>query len=346
MLPECLSEDKLSLKEGEARPTLSCIIELNAQLSVLRTEIRPSLIKSRKRYTYDEFEALLEDAHSEHHKLYELTSILEENRIENGAQKVYKRDLLIDLADDGTLSLREIDEHGPARALVGELMIFANALLAQYAVTHRIPVVFRCQEPPEPLPEQTPRGDDINGQPSNAATGPAADYAERSKMKKSSTSVTPARHSGLGLDAYIQATSPIRRYIDLVNQRQILHHLRHGTPRYQRSEVEEIIFAAEQPLATANTINKETRRFWLLTYLVERMERARAAGRREEGMVISATVLRTDLRNPLVELDEIFMPTLVKFQRTPQVGDQVSLRIASIDPQRDYLRLEPLQDLS
>jgi exoribonuclease-2 len=325
MLPPSLSEDTFSLQEGKLRPCLSCIVSLNQSLKVLDAKIRPSVIRSTRRFSYDEFERLLLDPSHQYPtyaKLYELTVGLEEERAQRGAQKVYKRDLIIEVRADGTCALREIDEHGPARALVGEL-------IARYAVEHKLPVVVRRQDPPEaPLASRSEERD------------AASDYAERARMKKSSIGVDPAPHSGLGLDAYLQATSPIRRYIDLLNQRQILHHLSYGKPLYTRTEVEEIILATENPLGVAATVSKESRRFWLLRYLSQRMAKPPSPSLPEPDHIMG-TVLRTDLRHPLVELDEIFMPTLVKFSVTPRVGERIRFKIVAIDPQQDHLRLEP-----
>lgn len=332
MLPPDLSEDIFSLREGQLRPCLSCIVSLNQSLKVLEATIKPTVIRSVRRFSYDEFERLLLDpshAHPNYTKLYELTVGLEEERAQHGAQKVYKRDLIIEVQADGACAVREIDEHGPARALVGELMVLANSLFARYAVEHKVPVVFRRQDPPES--PAASRRDERDA---------ASDYAERARMKKSSIGVDPSPHSGLGLDAYLQATSPIRRYIDLLNQRQILHHLSYGKPLYSRAEVEEIILATENPLGVAMTVSKESRRFWLLRYLSQRMAKPPSPALPEPGHIVG-TVLRTDLRHPLVELDEIFMPVLVKFSVTPQVGERIRFKIVAIDPQQDHLRLEP-----
>ena len=339
MLPEALSEDKLSLREGKLRPTLSCLVTLSSSLQVLGAEIKPSVIRSTRRYSYDEVEALLErdgiDPSNESLSLlYQLAGVLEQERLERGAQKVFKRDLVIDVADDGSFALREIDEHGPARGLVGEMMVLGNALLASFAVEKHLPVIFRRQDPPDeepgsPASNQEPAAGDA------AAQKPAADYAGRAKLKKSSVGLEPGLHSGLGLDAYLQGTSPIRRYVDLCNQRQILAALQVGSARFSRAEMEEVLYSTEEPLSTATAVSRETRRFWLMRYLSQRIER-----NGKEGRIITGTVLRTDMKFPLIELDEVFMPTPVKCAGPVKPGDRVTLRISSVEPQQDYLRLE------
>jgi 3-hydroxymyristoyl/3-hydroxydecanoyl-(acyl carrier protein) dehydratase len=51
-------------------------------------------------------------------------------------------------------------------------------------------------------------------------------------------------------------------------------------------------------------------------------------------------VLRTDLRTPLVEIQEVLMPTLVRFEQTVKPGDQVKLRVCKIDPRQGFARFE------
>jgi len=214
------------------------------------------------------------------------------------------------------------------------MMVLGNALLASFAVEKHLPVVFRRQDPPDEEPG-TPASNQQPDAGDAAAQKPAADYAGRAKLKKSSVGLEPGLHSGLGLDAYLQGTSPIRRYVDLCNQRQILAALQVGSARFSRAEMEEILYSTEEPLSTATAVSRETRRFWLMRYLSQRIER-----KGKEGRIITGTVLRTDMKFPLIELDEVFMPTPVKCAGPVKPGDRVTLRISSVEPQQDYLRLE------
>src|SRR5215471_12201335 len=112
-----------------------------------------------------------------------------------------------------TLSTRcwtsKTNPNSPSRLLVSEMMILANGLSADFASANTIPVIFRTQEPREALAvEETP------------AIEALAFERLRKTFKRSRLSLTPGLHSGLGLNAYTQASSPIRRYADLVTQRQ------------------------------------------------------------------------------------------------------------------------------
>lgn len=331
MLPPEIAENKASLIAGAVRPCLSCLARFDHAFTFLAADIVPSLIRVQRRYTYDQVDALLEEENGTLQTLYAIATSHETSRLEGGAMKIYKRDLQISLDQSGNPTIMEFDEHGPARSLVGECMVVANKVLAEYAKSNKLAVVYRLQDPPD---KDRVRASTGAAAPSD---GPAADYSARAILKKSTTSLNPGPHAGLGLDAYLQGTSPIRRYVDLINQRQILHHLRTGNGLYSSEELLKLLYETDQPLERASAVTKETRRFWLLRYLELRMEK-RASHR--EPFTIQGCVLRTDLKHPLVELDEVFMPVIVRTDKPVKVGDVLTLRLVSINPQSDFIRLE------
>ncbi len=324
MLPTALAEDKLSLKVGAVRATLSCLVDISHDFAVRGSQIVPSLIKVRQRYNYDEVDRLLEDPNSELNTIYNIASTLEAERLSRGALKMGKREKQIILDDDGDFHLIEIDEDGPARSMIGEMMVLANAIMASWAAERNIPLIYRGQEPPDEHLEPS----------ATIPEGPAADYQIKSKLKKSFTSVSPVQHSSLALKAYIQATSPIRRYADIVNQRQILSVIQTGKAIYSGEDCRRIIENLESPLSRAQAISKETRRFWLLRAF-EKLA--------ETQTVFHGTVLRIDLKNPLVEMHELLMPVLVKIPFAVKPGDEIKISVLKIDSRNDYLRLEAIQ---
>jgi len=319
MLPESLSESSLSLVEGKVRPCISVLVRLSPAFEVLNTEIAPTFIKVSERYTYDAVDELLECGDRTLLTLHDIAAACEERRIRNGATRVHKREV-VPFFENGIIRLLEIDEEAPARMLVSEMMVLANSIMASFAAEHRIPVLFRGQERPED--ERNERGHD-------APEGPAKDFSARTKLKKSSVSFEPHHHAGLGLDAYIQATSPIRRYMDLIHQRQFIEYLRSGRPWIERRDLEPIAAEVDLSLQSATLASRETKRYWLLRYLEQR-------GR---GKAIGATVVRVDLKSPLVELDEVYITSLVRLSQKVKLGDRISLKVTAVDPHGDYVRL-------
>jgi exoribonuclease-2 len=75
-----------------------------------------------------------------------------------------------------------------------------------------------------------------------------------------------AWHSGLGLEAYVTATSPIRKYFDLVTQRQIRAVL--GLEQaYTGEEIDKIIQSLEIPMSQVSRVQFSRQRYWLLKHL-------------------------------------------------------------------------------
>lgn len=319
MLPEELSEFKLSLTLGDVRPSLSVLVSVSPKFEILSSTVTPSFVKVTERYSYEQVDELLEGGDSSLLVLHDMAAAYEELRIRRGAMRVHKREV-VPFYEEGQVRLQEIHEESPARILVSEMMVLANSIMATFAMENNIPVLYRGQERPDDVPQNNSGA---------VPDGPAKDFSVRSKLKKSSVSLDPQPHAGLGLDAYIQATSPIRRYMDLCHQRQFISFFRAGRSWATREEFDHIASEIENYLQAATLCSRETRRYWLLRYLEQR-------GRNKP---IEATVVRTDLKSPLVELDEVYMTTLVRLRSPVKLGDRVTLKISAVDAHADYLRL-------
>jgi exoribonuclease-2 len=90
---------------------------------------------------------------------------------------------------------------------------------------------------------------------------------------------TPEKHSGLGLNAYVTATSPIRKYFDLVTQRQVRAVLGLEEP-YTGEDIDRIIQMSEQPMSHVARLQASRQRYWLLKYLEQRV------GQKAEAIVL------------------------------------------------------------
>jgi exoribonuclease-2 len=87
-------------------------------------------------------------------------------------------------------------------------------------------------------------------------------------------------HSGLGLDAYVTATSPIRKYFDMVTQRQLRAAVGLETP-YTEEEISRIIQFLENPMSSVSRLQFGRSRYWLLKYMENQV------GKKEEAIVLS-----------------------------------------------------------
>lgn len=323
MLPEALSEDKLSLLPDAERLCLSVFCDFDRTFSLKKSEILHTVIKVKKRLDYNRADAIL-DAQSDPDlaKIYEIASHLEAQRFERGGFRVNKGDVSISVKADGEFTLNELDESTPARALVGEMMVLANSIFSDFAVEHKLPLIFRGQDQP-----------DGGFAPSNTKipSGPAEDYYLRSQLKKSFISTKAAPHATLGLKAYAQLTSPIRRYLDICNQRQISEFLLSGKAFYSASELKELALEVEHSLKTALTLSRESKRFWLLRH-IQRLANSKTR--------MQGTIVRVDQQSPLVEISDIYMNAFVKGTRKFNLGENIDLKVSAVDPRYGFLRLE------
>jgi exoribonuclease-2 len=119
-------------------------------------------------------------------------------------------------------------------------MVLANFVAARYAAMNRIPIIYRVQ----PLT--------------------AGDFA----AQRPHLSLYPEYHAGIGLDFYAQLSSPIRRYADLVLQRQMLGALSGQTPAvYTVDELLTVLAGAENAEASGRELERRAKRYWTLRYL-------------------------------------------------------------------------------
>lgn len=323
MLPEALSIERLSLREAERRRAMTIFVEFDRSYEILKTSLTPSWVQVKRRWTYEQVDDLLENSNSEFSTFYEISSALEEARMQKGAMRVQKTEIGVMVDADGVVSLREIDEQSPARAMVAEMAVLVNRVVAEFCRDNRIPAIFRSQAESETDEEPAPE------------EGRARDHFIRVRLKRSEASLEARSHAGLGLSAYLQITSPIRRFVDLINQRQVMAKLSGGALPYPYSELEEQLPLIEQGLFKIQKLAKESKRFWLLRYLEQRIAKGGSTGRK-----IGAVVVRTSGRHPTVELDEVFFAALLKTAKKLAVGDKVEVTIGGIDARSDYLRLE------
>ncbi len=328
MLPKEISEGAFSLLPGQDRLATTFFVELTEQGEILGREVDRSVIRVRAHLSYPEADAILFGENrgakyeTELMKLWDLSLHLERSRLDRGAMQFSSKEMFPKILPDRTVVLENSMEDTPAHKMIGEMMVLANETAALIGAENHIPMVYRSQEPPDVnLDEQ---GLDI-------PEGPARDFYRRSMLKRSTTSASPNSHYGLGLASYVQITSPIRRYVDLVNQRQLVSFLEFGKPWYSTPEVEELIETVRAGLDTAWLIQRERTRFWLLVYLEQQ------AKTEVEGLII-----KTDGPKPLVELDDIFLfvpfhpagakdPEALKARR----GHKIRLSIEQLNSRKD-----------
>lgn len=158
----------------------------------------------------------------------------------------------------------------------------------------------------------------------------AAARALRRGMRRGETSLAPGRHHGLGLPAYAQATSPLRRYPDLANHRQIGAALRGEPLPYGEEALHGIAAAAERAEAEGRRAERAQDRYWLLRWL---QERAPAE--------VEAVVVEIEPR-PVLVLVETLLEEPAPWLSGAGLGDRVRLRVERVNPRADRIVLRPV----
>ncbi len=250
MLPE-EARQRLGLGLQEVSPALSIGLRFASDGTPQEIEVTPSWVRVT-RLTYAQADARWE-AETPLSAAERLLRPFAQRRLAAGAVELDLPEVKVTVDRDGTIHLRPILPLR-SRRTVREAMLAAGEAVARYALDAGIPLPFTTQEPPAPLTE--------------VPSGLAGMFARRKALRRSQYRATPGPHHGLGLPLYAQATSPLRRYLDLVVHQQLRAHLRGAAP-LDAPTVLERVGAAEAVVDAVRRAERLSRRHWTLVYLLE-----------------------------------------------------------------------------
>lgn len=256
MIPPCLSQDTLSLKKECDRPAVSLLCRVDHSGEVKSYKFTRSLIRVKRQLIYDEVNESLEgdEVLSE---MYRLATAFQKRRIENGAMVLSVPEESIQVDDEGIVSFKKVEQNTPARMLVAEFMILYNWLAARFCRDNEIPTLYRVQAEPT---ERLHRGD----------MDPLFFvFMQRRKLQPMLIETEPGPHSGLGLDVYTNISSPIRRYLDLVVQRQIRSALTGERTPYDEEDLEKVRMVVQGSIKELNAVRRNRTRYWIQKYLLQ-----------------------------------------------------------------------------
>ena len=211
MLPKNII-DKANLGQNKVSNTISASIELDDRGSIINYEIVEAIIKPNYQLTYEDVNEIFEIEPKEEIDLIELKTLLLKSisfRKKNGAI-IFETPTSKLKLEEGNIILTRIDKT-IAHLIVAEAMILMGYVTSLYLFSKNLVAAYRSQR--------------INCNP--------IDILQRYKdseikyillkqyMGKSYITTKANSHECLGLDMYVQCTSPLRRYLDLVIQRQV-----------------------------------------------------------------------------------------------------------------------------
>ena len=273
MLPEALVEC-FSLEAPRVMPALSLYADLDESgTQVLATETRLERIRVAANLRHDQLDELVTESRLTDacdalgglpqaealRVLWRLTLALSEARdaVRGRPEARHRTDFsfYLDLDAQGAPSVRIVQRRrdAPLDRIVAELMILANATRGGWLADHATLGIYRGQAP-----------------------------GGRVLM-----TTQPMGHQGLGVAQYTWSTSPLRRYVDLVNQRQLIALARQETPPHARGDAEvfAIISAFDARYAAYADFQNRMERYWCLRWVAQHGPTPR----------LPAVILRDDL---------------------------------------------------
>ncbi|EIM93767.1 exoribonuclease-2 [Burkholderia sp. YR290] len=325
MLPDSVVE-KFTLAEGGLRPALSLYSIVNRETQeIVVSETRAELVyvKNNLRHnTLDELvteEALANDTGDYPHKediavLWPFAQALFEKRqlarAGFGLRREVQRNTDFNFYVEGEhVSITPRRRGSPLDTIVAELAILANSTWGAFLHDHGVPGIYRSQRA------------------FGAPTGP-----KRTRMQ-----TTAAPHEGLGVSQYAWSTSPLRRYVDLVNQWQLIACVQHGVTAklaapFKPKDAD--LFAVVQGFDDTYTAYADHQRrmeyFWCLRWLTQE-------GKKQ----VVASVVKGDL----VRLEDVPLLLHVPGLGVHARGTRLMLEVMSVDELTVEASVRPLHVL-
>jgi exoribonuclease-2 len=292
MLPDVVIE-RYTLSAGAPVPAVSLYLDVGPDLRVRGTRSAVERITITANLRHDALEEQFNEQtiaagerafpHADAlYVLWELACVLEAGRGRPEPARTIQMDYSF-YVEGERVRIVPRKRGSPIDKVVAELMIFVNSEWGRQLAQAGIAAIYRAQG---------------NG-----------------KVRLSSA---PAAHQGLGVAQYIWASSPLRRYVDLVNQRQVVAWIRGESPPYALKS-ERLLTAMrdfEQAYEAYGEFQRTMERYWCLRWLIQ-----------EAVTVTTAEVIRENL----VKIGDL--PLITKVPSLPELapGALVELRISGID---------------
>ncbi|MDY0094519.1 MAG: ribonuclease R [Candidatus Vecturithrix sp.] len=250
MFPEHLSSDVCCLREGQDRLTNSVLMEFDPTGKQVAYDIKASIIRSKKRFTYtlvrqilkDQDETLVQQYHDFLPSLQlmkDLSELLLQRRVQRGSLDFDLPEPEVVLDIQGRVENIVKAERNLAHRMIEEFMIAANETVAAYITWMQIPMIYRTHDTPaeekisglndflRSLGLRLQRGNQLHPkdfqkllhQVRHKPIEHLVNILALRTMKQARYTINNSGHFGLASACYTHFTSPIRRYPDLIVHR-------------------------------------------------------------------------------------------------------------------------------
>ncbi|MCL6603983.1 MAG: ribonuclease R [Paenibacillus sp.] len=260
MLPHRLSNGICSLNPQVDRLTMSCEMEFNEHMKVVKHDVFTSVIRTKERMTYSNVRKIVEDEDPELLERYspliedfrlmkEIAMKLRDARMRRGAVDFDFEESKIIVDENGKAIDIVKRERSVAEQIIEEFMLAANETVAEHFHWLKVPFLYRIHENPDPEKLQNFMafaanfGYHVKGRGNSVHPRALQDLLEQIQgtkeqtvistmmlrsMKQAKYDAESTGHFGLAAEYYSHFTSPIRRYPDLVIHRVMREVLENG----------------------------------------------------------------------------------------------------------------------
>lgn len=301
MLPERLCNQVCSLRPNEEKLCYSVIFELNDKAEIQNSRIVRTVIKSDRRFTYEEAQDVIESGKGDYKDeiliLNDLAQKLRTKRFTNGAINFDRHEVKFEIDETGKPISVYFKTSKEANKLIEEFMLLANRTVAE--AIGNVPkgrkakaFVYRVHDLPDPekmnnlatfirrfgynLKTEGNKNDvskSINNLLDNVQGKREENLIETvaiRTMAKAAYSTTNVGHYGLAFDYYTHFTSPIRRYPDMMVHRLLARYAEGGRSVNEKKLEEECKHSSEMEL-TAASAERASIKYKQVEFLSERL---------------------------------------------------------------------------
>jgi exoribonuclease II len=188
-------------------------------------------------------------------RCFEFLKSYDEWRRTNGALELNLPEVKVIAKNPKAVEVRPLDD-GLSRMAVKNAMLMCGQAVARFALENNIPVPYSQQGPPKEVEPPVELDPQI----------PHQAFALRRRMQPSEQSCVPGFHSGLGLEPYVQCTSPLRRYGDLLVHQQ-LRAFHGGGQLRSPAELEQALALSREASRQLRRLERRSNLHWTLVYL-------------------------------------------------------------------------------
>lgn len=321
MLPHRLSNGICSLNPQVDRLTMSCEMEFNEQMKVVKHDVFTSVIRTKERMTYANVRKILEDEDPELMERYapliedfrlmkEIAMKLRDARMRRGAVDFDFEESKIIVDENGKAVDIVKRERSVAEQIIEEFMLAANETVAEHFHWLKVPFLYRIHEDPDPEKLQNFMafaanfGYHVKGRGNSVHPRALQDLLEQIQgtkeqtvistmmlrsMKQAKYDAESTGHFGLAAEYYSHFTSPIRRYPDLVIHRVMREVIENGgalsqkRQEYLASRMPDIAQQSSERERVAVEAERDTEQLKKAEYMLDKV------GEEFEAMVSSVT---------------------------------------------------------